>query len=949
MYTVFMMLLIGLGLLLAVNGAMRRRVGQTAVGVIVTVGTVFFFWFMGFLGEMLWFDGLGYSDRFWQVFLVQLFAGAAGAVCLAGCIFLLTLGYSPKKMLARWGGILLAGAIGLSWGIANWETILRFLYAAPTEMQDPIFGRTVGFYLFTLPLLDSVDNLLFWLALIGLAAVAADVYLIFGGIEPVSLRLPQDSSEAGRAYRAVGLLLLVMAFGMYLKRFHLMYSEFGAVNGPGWTDVHIRLPALTIMVTITVLMAIALFIPGLRGLVQRWPWLRNRQDNGHSVHAYVMGSALISIIVLQALLTSVLPSLFQWLRVEPNEITFEEPYIAHNIEFTRNGFRLQNVEEREYPAGNRFTREIVQQNPAIFSNIRLWDWRALDAVYKQFQEIRLYYEFKDVDVDRYTVGGDYRQVMVSAREMDLENLPDQSQTFVNRRFKYTHGYGITMANVSDFTPQGLPILLIRDIPPRSRYDELNIKQPGIYYGELTKTPVFVNTREEEFDYPQGEENAYIRYSGSGGVVMKNLWRKFLFGWKFDGMRLLLSGYLTPESRFMFHRQIRERAETLAPFLVFDDDAYIVLADGRLYWIMDAYTTSAFYPYSEPFTAESAIDTLRGGEAAPTNTTLGRFRGSNYVRNSVKAVVDAFNGSVDFYVFDEKDPLIRTWQRVFPDMFKSKEGMPPALRSHVRYPIDMLLLQGLVYAKYHMTDPTVFYNQEDLWVRATEKYYSNVQPVEPYYIIWELPKSDHPEFVLMLPFTPKNRQVSIGWIAGMCDGDNYGRFLAYKFPKDKRILGPQQVETKIDQDRFLSGQLTLWDQRGSRVIRGNVLAIPVDQSVLYVEPIYLQAETAAYPELRLVALMHGDLLSYAESFEKALQGLFEDVVPSQKQKDRARTVADLIQSANKAFGDYLSAMGEKHYSEASRALERLESYLKSLQQGTGGQPVTEPDIEAAPDR
>lgn len=948
MYTVLILLLIALGFWLAVNGTLRRRGGQTAAGAAVIVGTAFFVWFIGFWREMLWFDALGYSERFWQVFQVQLFASTAGAAFSAGCIFLLTIGFSQEKRFARWGCILLAAAAGLNWGITNWEIILRFLYASPTEMKDPIFARTVSFYFFTLPFLDSLENLLFLLALIGLAATAADSYLAFDRKEPVGLQVPRDSSSLGRPYRAVGLILLVLAFGFYLRRFHLMYSEFGAVTGPGWTGVHIRLPALAIMVAITVLTAIALFIPNLPEFIQHRPWFRNRRDNGQPRHAYVLASVVIFIVVLQVLVTSTIPSLFQWLRVEPNEITLERPYIAHNIEFTRHGFRLHEVEEREYPAANRFTREIVQQNASIFSNIRLWDWRALDAVYKQFQEIRLYYEFEDVDVDRYTFGGDYRQVMVSAREMELENLPRQSQTFVNRRFKYTHGYGITMTNVSDFTPQGLPILLIRDIPPKSDYDELKVKQPEIYYGELTRTPVFVNTREAEFDYPQGEGNAYIRYSGNGGVPMKNLWRKFLFSWKFDGMRLLLSGYPTAESRFMFHRQIRERAQTLAPFLEFDDDSYIVLADGRLYWIMDAYTTSAFYPYSEPFTAESTSDTLRGqGGVTSTNTTLLRFRGSNYVRNSVKAVVDAYHGSVDFYVFDEEDPLILTWQRIFPDMFKSKEEMPEALRDHVRYPIDLLLLQGLVYAKYHMTDPAVFYNQEDLWVRATEKYYNRIQPVEPYHIMWELPESDHPEFVLMLPFTPKNRQVSIGWIAGMCDGDNYGRLLAYKFPKEKRILGPQQVETKIDQDRFLSGQLTLWDQRGSRVIRGNVLAIPVDRTLLYVEPIYLQAETAAYPELRLVAVMHGDRLSYAESFEKALQGLFEDSEPSPKQNDMPFKAADLIQSANQAFSDYLSAMGEKRYTEASRALERLESHLNSLQQGNDGQSGTERNAAATP--
>ncbi|NBB75750.1 MAG: UPF0182 family protein, partial [Bacteroidetes bacterium] len=449
----------------------------------------------------------------------------------------------------------------------------------------------------------------------------------------------------------------------------------------------------------------------------------------------------------------------------------------------------------------------------------------------------------------------------------------------------------------------------------------------------TRDPALVNSREKEFDYPRGEGNAYVRYQGDGGVVIGNLWRKFLYGWKYDGMQLFLSGYPKEDSRILFHRQIEERARTLAPFLEFDDDPYIVLADGRLHWIIDAYTTSSYYPYSERFVPQGGLSPIGNREVLYSENQLGRFRGSNYVRNSVKVVIDAYSGAVDFYIFDEKDPLIRTWQRIFPDMFKAQETMPESLRDHVRYPIDMLLLQGLVYAKYHMTDPTVFYNQEDLWVRATEKYYDQVQPVEPYYIMWELPETDHPEFVLMMPFTPKNRQVSIGWIAGMCDGDNYGRFLAYKFPKERRVLGPQQVETKIDQDRFLSGQLTLWDQRGSRVIRGNVLAIPVEETLLYVEPIYLQAETAAYPELRLVAVMHNDRLSYAESFDKALEGLFKDSVkpdiPMAKQGVAEGSTTELIQSANDSFQQYLQAMGEKRFSEATDSLSRLESLLQQL--------------------
>ncbi len=715
-----------------------------------------------------------------------------------------------------------------------------------------------------------------------------------------------------------------------------MFSDMGIVRGPGWTDVNILLPAYDIIIVIMILFAAALLIKPARVMLQKF-YSRLKIRNVGSEPVLVI-SVLVTIIGLWFIGLTAIPGIFQWLRVVPNEITYERPYIENNIKLTRYGFNLQNIEEKEYPANDVFNKQTVQDNPATFENIRLWDWRALQDVYKQFQEIRLYYEFKDVDIDRYHFNNEYRQVMVSAREMESANLPIQSQTFVNTRFKYTHGYGITLTTVSDFTPEGLPNLLIKDIPPVSKYPELEVKQPQIYYGELTDSYVIVNSDEPEFDYPSGEQNVDVKYQGKGGVRISNIWRKFLFGWKFDGTKFFFSGYPNSQSRIMFHRQIMDRVRTLAPFLEFDKDPYVVLGDdGKLYWMIDAYTTSSYFPYSEVFHSTEKIG-YKEGESTRTLTTntAPELDGINYIRNSVKVVVDAYNGTTDFYIFDEKDPLIKVWDKIFPGLFKKKSEMPADLMRHIRYPIDFLMVEGLMYAKYHMTDPTVFYNQEDLWIRATEKYYNDVQPVNPYYIMWQLPKTKKSEFVLILPFTPKNRQVSIGWIAGMCDGDNYGRFIAYKFPKEKSVLGPQQVETKIDQDSYLSGQLSLWDQRGSNVIRGNVLAIPVDQTIIYVEPIYLQAETAAYPELRLVAVMHDDNLSYAETFQEALQGLYgETPVKQVTTKEEtgvqpAETTTDeKIKQANDAFNNYLEYQGQKEFQKAAGELEKLQSILKEL--------------------
>jgi uncharacterized membrane protein (UPF0182 family) len=930
MYIAIYMLMLAGAILVFYFGTRQQKRYLQVGGIVIALLTVFFFWFMNFWGEKLWFDAVGYSDRFWIVWLTQFLVFAIGFILGAVFIFLLTLGTDPGKKWIRISGILLGAVISGFWWSGKWEIILRFLHAVPAGIEEPVLGRDAGFYMFTLPFLDSIYWILLLLGILALLAV------IISHTETSENRnsfrfLPFDSYYQLKRYDplflSAAVLILILAFGRYLKRFELMFSELGVVAGPGWTDDHIRLPLLLIISLFTALFGIAIVFPVFR------KYLKNRFSRNTETSAVLISSGIL--LGIWIILLGIVPAIFQWLKVEPNEITVEKPYINHNIRFTRYGFHLNKIEEHEYPATDQFTRQTLEENTHLFDNIRLWDYRALDAVFRQFQEIRLYYEFTDVDIDRYTIDDAYREVMVSAREMQINNLPSQSQTFVNRRFKYTHGYGIVLNKVNEFTPQGLPNLLIKDIPPVSQYERLKISRPQIYYGELTNDHVIVNSEESEFDYPSGENNVYNRYEGTGGIQLNNLWRKFLFGWKFDGTRFFFSGYPTDESRLMFHRQIRDRIKTIAPFLYFDDDAYIVLVDGRLYWIVDAYTTSDHFPYSEPFYSMERIEYDDQQDQNIYNRVMQHMQGVNYIRNSVKIIIDAFEGDVDFYVFEPDDPVIRVYDSIFPELFKEREEMPAQLQEHVRYPADMLLVQGLVYTKYHMTDPAVFYNQEDLWVRATEKYYGQVQPVEPYYIMWEQPGSDSMEFVLMLPFTPKNRQVLIGWIAGLCDGENYGRFLSYKFPKDKRILGTQQVETKIDQDSFLSGQLTLWDQRGSRVIRGNVLAIPVSNTMIYVEPIYLQSETAAYPELRLVAVMHNDKLSYAGSFDEALDGLFTATGPglpsAGEQAIPGGNFRQLIEQARQSFEDYLNQMQQREFENAARSLKNLEEALEQLEE------------------
>lgn len=940
MFTLLFVLLTGLGVFAIYQGRARGSTSLKATGVAVIVATILLFRFLDFWGEKIWFDELGFNDRFWTLFIAEALFAVAGALVGFGLLAVLLNKVSDSK---RWikkvafvGGALLGGA----WGLSNWSGFLKFWHRVPVGMKEPILGIDAGFYLFTLPFLDGLYNLLFMITLIAVGLGFAARYEIYQ--EGRSLKLYESESARGGAQQQMlfvnaGLFLIVLAGGLYLDRFHLLYSELGTVSGPGWTDEHIVLPAIMTTLVLTTLMGVALFLPATRRILQRALYRLGVRKAGNPV--YVIGSSVAVVGIVWLLALSILPGTFQNFRVEPNEISYEKPYIENSIKYSRFGYALHEAESREFPVKDTFNRKIVENNPTIFNNVRLWDWRALDAVLKQFQEIRLYYEFTDVDIDRYQYDGDYRQVMVSAREMNASNLPAESQTFVNKVFKYTHGYGIAQTTVSDFTPEGLPNLLVKNIPPESEYPALEVKQPRIYYGELTNDYAIVNSREPEFDYPRGDQNEYYNYSGEGGVPLGSFWRKFIYAYKMGDFKLLLTSYPTKESRILFRRNIKSRVRALAPFLHLDQDPYIVNANGQLYWMIDAYTTSSYFPYSEPYNSRETIQYKSGNTQQQLAINhRADFKGKNYIRNPVKVTVNAFTGDVQFYTFDEEDAIVQVWSKILPDMFQPRSAMPDALEAHIRYPVDYLLTQGLAYAKYHMEDPEVFYNQEDLWIRATEKYYGSVQPVEPYYIMWEPPESQGAEFSLILPFTPKNRQVSIGWIAGLCDPGSYGRFLAYNFPKEKRVLGPQQVETKIDQNSFLSGQLSLWDQRGSRVIRGNVLAIPVEETIVYVEPIYLQAETAAYPELRLVCIMHNDQLSYAETFEEALAGLFGDdpatamdgSTPS-KQYETAPNLQAGISRAQEAFRSYLKATGEGEFQDAAKALNRLQRVLEDLDQ------------------
>jgi len=969
MYSLILFAGIVIGILIAAFGVRNKRKGVTALGVIIAAGTALFFWFMGFWGEQLWYDYLGFGARFWTVILAKIASGAGGLIVGAGALYLFSLLIKGVHPAIRWIAVGIGGIYGMLSAASAWDVFMRFIHRTSAGVTEPILGRDAGFYLFTLPLYDFLYGFVFTLVILMLivAGIAAsrnagqflqNVRESMGGESSETRDISPEASQGGASKALMiggALLLVLMAISKLLDRFDLLYSESGVVFGPGWTDVNIRMPAYFIAAAVALVGAVVLLSPKMRGKLEKL--IPSSLASQMSDNIRPLAATIVPVLLVWLLILSIIPALFQNLRVQPNEITFESQYIKNNIEMTRRAFGLNDVQQKQFPISDEFNREMVENNDAIIDNVRLWDWRALDSVYQQFQEFRLYYEFENIDIDRYMVNGEYRSVMLSPREMNIENLPSKSQTFVNRRFKYTHGYGISMNTVKDFTESGLPNFLIKDIPPQATHSSLEVTRPEIYFGEMTDNYVIVNSEEEEFDYPSGEANQFVRYQGTGGIPISNFFRKFLYGWKLGGTDFLFSGYMKNDSRVMFHRQIYDRVRQAAPFLRFDSDPYITLVDGELRWIMDAYTSSAYFPYSQRY-SDSSLMASKWQQQAAQGSRNARTA-FNYLQNSVKIVINPYNGEMDFYIYEEDDALIQVWSKIFPDLFKSKEEMPDNIRRHVRYPTDYLRIQGAVYSKYHMTDPGTFYNQEDLWVPATEKYYGDTRNVEPYYIMWERPGSNNPEFVAMMPFTPKNRQVMIGWIAGMSDPENYGKFISYQFPKDRRVLGPQQVETKIDQDAELSSQLSLWDQRGSNVIRGNVLVIPIEDTILYVEPIYLQSESAAYPELRIVALMHGDTLSYAPTFEEALEGLYSEDVPTkqlpgdiQAEEDQAQpqtaaqpAAADaaagkaaqalpaeldqLIDQANEAFQNYFEKLGNKQYGQASEELDRLERLLQQM--------------------
>ena len=548
--------------------------------------------------------------------------------------------------------------------------------------------------------------------------------------------------------------------------------------------------------------------------------------------------------------------------MKPNELQLETPYLQRNIALTQEAYNLHQFTVKPFPAEQGLTFQSLQDNRATIDNIRLWDWQPLMDTYAQLQEIRTYYKFHDIDIDRYEIGGSYQQVMLSARELDPARLPSNAQTWVNLHLLFTHGDGVVMSPVTRKSAEGLPIFYLQDIPPVASGGPA-VREPRIYFGQGADSYVIVNGSTPEFDYPKGKDNVYGTYKGADGVAVGGMVRRTLFAWYFDDLNILLTNYITSESRILFRRNIQNRVRTIAPFLRLDHDPYVVVSDGRLFWMQDAYTTSNWFPYAEP---------LPGG-------------GANYIRNSVKVVIDAYNGSVDFYVTDPADPVIATYWRIFPELFKPFEAMPADLQKHVRYPEDLFLIQAQMYRAYHMDAPEVFYNREDLWQfpRQPTGFYGvdagDGARMAPYYIIMRLPGEARAEFFLMLPMAPSQRENMIAWLAARCDAPDYGKLIVYEFPKDKLVYGPFQIEARINQNTEISQQISLWNQMGSRVIRGHLLVVPIENSILYVSPLYLRAESGQLPELKRVIAAYGDRVVMEETLAEALAALFKESAPA----------------------------------------------------------------------
>ncbi|MFH1562946.1 MAG: UPF0182 family protein [Nitrospirota bacterium] len=915
----------------------------------IVVGLVVLLFILSSLGgqavnlytDWIWFGSVGYQAVFMKILTSKIWLGGITGVLF----FLLTFinpflagVLSPKRKLLiiepdlfeipnkekyephinkiLLGFILLMAIFVGSGSAGKWTEFLQFInpITTPFGLLDPLFSKDISFYVFKLPFIKYIYQLLCFS--LGLGAVLTIGVYLFGGALRITTRgLRMTAAFKIHSCLLSSLILGLISVGCILSMYELLYSSRGVAFGASFTDIHASLPVLKIL--------------SLLGLITALSFLINIFFTNWKIVIGLCGLMLVISVVGGR----IYPEIIQRFQVAPNEIRMEEPYIKLNIKYTRAAYNLDEVQTKEFPVEETLTQKDLQTNDMTIKNIRLWDQEPLLSTYGQLQEIRTYYKFVGVDNDRYVVNGEYRQMMLSPRELSYEHLP--SKIWMNEHLTYTHGYGICLGPVNRISKEGLPEFMIKDIPPVSLTD-LKLKQPEIYYGELPNEYCFVKTKAKEFDYPAGDKNVYTNYTGRGGVPINSLFRKMLFATRFQEPKIFFSNEITNESRVMLYRGIKERIDKICPFISYDQDPYMVISDGKLYWICDGYTATNMYPYSEPMYPKA----------------LGRA--SNYIRNSVKVVVDAYNGDMKFYISDSHDPIIQMYAGIFPEVFLPLENMSQDLRNHLRYPVDMFTIQAMMYSAYHMQDPQVFYNKEDLWaipkkvVGETTAGGATSQAMEPYYTIMKLggapPRSGESkeEFILMIPFTPASKDNMIAWLAARCDAPNYGKLLVYNFSKEKLIYGPTQIEARINQDAEISQQLSLWDQHGSNVHRGSLLVIPVENSLLYVQPLYLVAQEGKIPELKRVIVGYGDRIAMKENLEQSLAEIFGGaVMPTEiKEKEQVAPVAEVKEEKTLSIKE-LAAQGlayfqnaEKHLREGNWAgygeqLQKIKEILRTL--------------------
>lgn len=872
--------------------------------------------------DWLWFKDVGYQAVFIKTILTKVILFIIGSLVFFAIFYVnvsLSRRFRPKFGVSYLEGILklkvplidrlidrvllaLAVIFSIFAGSAasnRWEEALLFINTTAFGVKDPIFNMDLSFFVFQLPVYRFIWGFLFTTIVIS-AVFAMAVHVVDGAIQFVPGG--QKFAEHVKAHISslAAVVCVMFALGFRLLQYGLLYSSRGVAFGASYTDVHAELPVFGILMVVSLVTA-ALFLFNIRVKGWRLP----------IIAVALLGGALV-------LVGGIYPAIVQQYKVSPNEIAVEKPYIKRNIEFTRKAYGLDKVESKEYKADQELTAQSLETDKGTVENIRLWDWRPLTKTFNQLQAIRLYYDFADVDIDRYSLKGKYTQVTVAARELNADQLPDTAKTWVNQHLVYTHGYGIVMNPVNKITAEGLPELIVKDIPPVS--DVLKLDVPQIYFGEKTNDFVLVGTDTNEFDYPKGDKNQYSKFTADAGVSIGGIFNKLMFAARFGSLKLLLSSTLTADSKVLFHRNISERVNEIAPFLQYDRDPYVVAArDGSgktgLYWIYDAYTMTSMYPYSKPYAAD----------------------GSNYIRNSVKVVISAYDGTTDFYLVDDKDPIAKAYSKMFPGLLKPGSEMPAELKKHRRYPEDLFNIQAYMYTTYHMLDPQVFYNKEDMWQIANEMGAGTAAPMDPYYMIMKLPGEKTTDFRLITPFTPANKNNMVGWLSADCDGADYGRLIVYKFSKDKLIFGPMQIEARINQDPTISQFLTLVSQRGSTISKGPLLVIPLAGSLIYVQPLYIQAEQGELPELKRVFVSYGEKVFMEPTLEAALQRLFGAPVPAVApqtpgQPVVTQTAADLINQSLEHYNKAIEAQKAGDWATYGTEIKALEDTLNKLKAG-----------------